>query len=365
MEADEVPSRGATRQEPDPSMTQQREQDEDRDAAAASAALLADPEAIRWLVETIPQLLWRSHALGEWIWASRQWTAFTGQSDAAARGQGWLAVVHPDDRARTREAWRAAESRGGLEVEHRLRQGGDGGYRWFETRAAPRRDAAGRILEWFGTATDVHDLKLSQQRQAELLAELQHRVRNTLSAVRAIARRSAETSTGKDDYAMHLDGRLAAISRVQSAVIRNPAGGLDLAMLVADELLVCGVREGEAARIAGPPVLLHARAAEILGLALHELATNAVKFGALSALAGRVAATWVIEPAEPAVLTFDWVERGGPPVPGPPARRGFGLEVLEERLAHDLDARTILDFARKGLSCRIVLPLTARVVRPG
>ncbi|MEH3147636.1 MAG: PAS domain-containing protein [Methylobacterium frigidaeris] len=345
-------------------MTDRRDQDEAEDGPTAPVALLADPHAMPWLVETIPQLLWRSNPLGEWTWASRQWTAFTGQVDAVARGRGWLAVVHPDDRERTREAWRVAEDRGELKVEHRLRHGGDGAYRWFETRAAPRRDAAGRILEWFGTATDIHDLKMSQQRQAELLAELQHRVRNTLSAVRAIVRHSAETSGSIEEYVMHLDGRLGAVSRVQSAVIRNPAGGLSLAMLVADELLACGAHEGEQARIAGPPVLLHARAAEVVGLALHELATNAVKFGALSDPAGRIAVTWKVEPAEPVpILVLDWVESGVALPQGYPPRRGFGLGVLEQRLPHDLDARTAVAFTPRGLACRIALPLTPRVVR--
>ncbi len=133
---------------------------------------------------------------------------------------------------------------------------------------------------------------------AALLAELQHRVRNTLAAMRALVRQSAETSESLEDYVRHLDGRLDAMARVQNAVIRNPAIGIDLGMLIADELAVCDAHEGERLSIEGPRLLLHPRAAEPIGLALHELATNALKFGALASPSGRIAVYWRFEDRE-------------------------------------------------------------------
>src|SRR3712207_9087536 len=111
-----------------------------------------------------------------------------------------------------------------------------------------------------------------------LLAELQHRVRNTLAVVRSIARRTGETSDTVEDYAMHLDGRLNAFARTQAMVTRNPSAGVDLETLVAEELNSYHAREGGQLRISGPPLRLCTKAAETFSLAVHELATNAVKY---------------------------------------------------------------------------------------
>ena len=180
-----------------------------------AAALLGSEAALA--LDTIPQLVWRSRDLGRWVWASRQWCAFTGQGQTAARALGWLAAVHPDDRDRTMAAWEAAPGRGLLEVEHRIRRGPDG-HRWFETRAAPRALQDG-TREWFGTCTDVHDLRMALERERGLLAELQHRVRNMLASLRVVVRRGFDSSGSKADFSNHLDGRLAV------EITRWPAGG--------------------------------------------------------------------------------------------------------------------------------------------
>lgn len=332
--------------------------DHEAESGTRPARTPAADESFRLLVETIPQLVWRAVARGDWIWSSRQWQGFTGQSEAESWNQGWLAAVHPEDRAVTEAAWVRAEAEGRLEVEHRLREAATGAYRWFETRALPVRDAEGLVREWFGTGTDIHALKTLQAQQAHMLSELQHRVRNTLATVRAIARRSAETSESVEDYAMHLEGRLNAVSRVQSAIIRNPVGDLSLSLLVADELVAYQAREGEDFTIAGPPVLVPARAAERLALALHELATNAVKFGALTQEGGSIAISWTVEErGAGSLLALEWTE-SGLLMGGPETRRyGFGRDVLERMLPHDLKAEVALGFRSDGLTCRIALPL--------
>ncbi|GJD79443.1 hypothetical protein GCM10007886_02240 [Methylobacterium gregans] len=327
----------------------------------APGDLPTQDENFRLLVDTIPQLVWRARGRGNWVWSSRQWQSFTGQSEAEARDRGWLAAVHPDDRASTEAAWTRAEAEDRLAVEHRLLQASTGEYRWFETRALPVRGSGGEAREWFGTATDIHDLKMAQSLQAHLLSELQHRVRNTLATVRAIARRSAETSESVEDYAMHLEGRLNAVSRVQSAIIRNPIGGLSLPLLVADELFAYHAHEGEDFTIAGPPVVVPARAAERLALALHELATNAVKFGALAQQErGSIAIAWTVEDREKGpVLILDWTEGGLSLAGVEPRRSGFGMDVLQRMLPHDLKAEVVVAFCSDGLTCRIALPLDA------
>ncbi|MDN3566796.1 PAS domain S-box protein [Paeniroseomonas aquatica] len=133
---------------------------------AAEQATRDSEARLRSLVEGIPQLVFRSRSSGERIWGSPQWLDYAGQSETESVGLGWLDAIHPGDRAATLAAWGAAEARGLFAVEHRTFRAADRSWRWFQSRATPVRDAGGRILEWFGTSTDIDD----QVRARELLA---------------------------------------------------------------------------------------------------------------------------------------------------------------------------------------------------
>lgn len=209
-----------------------------------------------------------------------------------------------------------------------------------------------------------------QGRQA--VGELQHRLRNLLAVIRSVARRTAQASETAEDYAMHLEGRLDALARGQAMILRDPAGGVFLEDLIAEELLAHAAREGEQASFSGPAVRLRAKAAEALGLAIHELTVNAVKYGALSGPpGGQVSVAWRIEPARPEgtgagrQLCLEWREAGVPPWGAAPERRGFGTEVIEQRLAYELGAVGSLRFGPGGVRCTIVLPLTDQVAATG
>jgi two-component system CheB/CheR fusion protein len=236
----------------------------------------------------------------------------------------------------------------------------DSGTRYI-VRILPYRSIDNFIAGVVITFVDVTAMARAEERQRLLLAELQHRVRNTLGVVRSIARRSAQTSSSVDEYAAHLDGRLNAFARTQAMVTRDPDGGVDLEYLIAEELLAYNAHEGEQVRISGPPIRLQPKPAESFALAIHELATNAVKYGALSLPTGNIDIAWRIGEASAAVLIFEWRERGGPKV-GPPQRKGFGTEMLERTLAFEFKARTSLQFAASGVQCTIVIPLSRRVV---
>lgn len=250
-------------------------------------AALRDSEArLRAILEGIPQLVWRSGAGGHWTWCSPQWMAFTGQSEAEALERGWLAAVHPEDRDRVSAAWSEADRSGLLEIDHRLWNAGARDYRSVHLRATPVRDEAGRLVEWFGTATDVNDMLLLQERQQVLLHELQHRVRNILAVVRSIARRSATTSDSVEDYARHLEGRINAMARAQNVLTSAPGARVKLHTLIVDELQAQGADMDRQVEVSGPAVTLSGKAAEMLSLAIHELATNAAKYGALAVEGG-------------------------------------------------------------------------------
>ncbi|MBB2960050.1 HWE histidine kinase domain-containing protein [Methylobacterium sp. R2-1] len=202
--------------------------------------------------------------------------------------------------------------------------------------------------------------------EAGLPAELRHKVRNTLSMLRAIIRRSAETSDSVETYVAHLDGRVDALARVLNALMRSVPEGIGLHSLVADELLVHLAREGEQVAISGPSLRLRPGAAEVFSMAVHELAVNAVEHGALTVPQGRIRVTWALtqqtEPAESQPrLTFVWEESGLENVAPTPSHRGFGLEVLERSLRYELKADTVLTFKPDGLHCSIGLPLSPQI----
>lgn len=238
----------------------------------------------------------------------------------------------------------------------------DSGTRYI-VRMLPYRSIDNFIAGVVITFIDVTAITRAEERQRLLLAELQHRVRNTLGVVRSIARRSAQTSSTVEEYAAHLDGRLSALARTQAAVTRDPEAGVDLEYLLADELMAYNAREGEQVRISGPTIRLQPKAAETLSLAIHELATNAVKYGALSQSAGRVEISWRIdEGATPPELNFDWREKGGPPVKSP-KRKGFGTEILERTLGFEFKGKSALLFSPSGVHFSITLPLSRAIVQ--
>ncbi len=193
-------------------------------------------------------------------------------------------------------------------------------------------------------------------------AELQHRVRNTLAVVRSIARRTADRSESVEQLISHFEGRLNAFSRIQSALARTVGTGVDLRTIVEDELLAVAAREGEHLHIEGPDLCLGPRPAESLGLAVHELATNAVKYGALSAAHGHIRLQWKrIAGKSGEMLHLEWVETGLDQKPAP-MREGFGHEMLKRTLPYELGADTKVVFTDDGLRFTLAMPLAPEML---
>lgn len=191
---------------------------------------------------------------------------------------------------------------------------------------------------------------------ALLRVEAQHRVRNTLAVVRSLVRRTAQSATSVEEFEQHLDGRLAALARLQSHLVRDLEGHIDLELIVRDELLAHAAGNADHIGLAGPEARLPARIAETFTLAVHELVTNAVKYGALADPTGRIAIRWSVERgADGAILDFAWHERIA--ALATPTRRGFGSELLEQVMRYELDAEPELAFAADGLRYSVRLPL--------
>jgi len=335
----------------------------DRTAQHESERAVSESEArFRLLATNIPQLVFRSLSTGERTWGSPQWEIYAGLSDLDSRGVGWLEAVHPDDRDSTLENWREAQHSKAYYVEHRIRRHADGQYRWHQTRARPVEDAG--PAEWVGTSADIHELRGLQERQQVLLAELQHRTRNLLALVQAIARQTVKSSDSFAAFQKEFDGRLTALSRVQGLLARNDHGYLNLRVLLQAELLAHDPSD-DRVTIEGADVTLGPDEAQALALALHELATNAAKYGGLSQPGGQLRISWTAEHQSGGLrVVLHWRE-SGVTLQGDPAsrRKGYGRELIERALPYQMNAKTKLEFLADGVQCMIEV-LVARSGTP-
>jgi PAS domain S-box-containing protein len=314
----------------------------------------------RLLATSIPELVFLTRSDGDRTWGSPQWIEFSGLSLDESLRFGWLEAVHPDDREATIAAWDLARRTGEHHSEQRVRRQSDGEYRWHQTRARPLNGDGG---EWVGTMTDIHDLKMLAGRQAVLVAELQHRTRNLLAVVQSIASNTMRATSSMEAFAPQFEGRLRALSRVQSLLARVEHSNLDLRDIVEAEL--AAFREDDApadrVKIVGPTASLPAASAQAVALATHELVTNAVKHGALAHPRGKLVVTWRIDDrsAERRVV-IDWRESGVPMPAGQTTKRtGYGTELIERALPYQLKAKTSLEFGPDGLRCQIAVPVAA------
>ncbi|MET0373880.1 MAG: HWE histidine kinase domain-containing protein [Rhizorhabdus sp.] len=309
------------------------------------------------LLAHLPHMVWRSRDDGAWSWVNSQWSHFTGQSHKQSLGHGWLAAVHPDDRARARRACCEPGDDDRMVFDLRIWNAQDGRHHLCQAQSICVRDASGAVLEWYGDACDFDGMHQLHSRQQALVSELQHRVRNILSVVRSIARRTAEGATSVEDYAAHLEGRINAMARAQTMLARSAPSGLDLEAMVAEELLAHAVQDSQL-HLQGPAVHLPPPAAEAFCLAIHELAANAVKYGALSQAGAQLSVTWTVDTHQaPALLTLIWREAGVTVATTAPRKRGFGFELLERSLPYDLGAQVGLQILPGGLCCTISTPL--------
>jgi PAS domain S-box-containing protein len=272
---------------------------------------------------------------------------------APPTGETFEGSVHPDDRAKVAEEAQAAiRGEKPLDTEFRVVRP-DGTIGWLASRGEVVRDEAGRPRLFLGVNFDVTERREAADRQRLLLRELSHRVKNTLATVQGIAASTLAGDRGLAEARETFASRLRALAGTHNLLTASGWGGAKLRALVEAEVKPYGPR----ATIRGEELTLGPKAAQTLGLALHELATNAVKHGALSVTEGRVEVAWEIM-AGAAAPTFHlrWRERGGPPVQAP-SRNGFGRRLVERAVPYELKAQVRLDFAADGLVYDLAAPL--------
>src|SRR5262245_4814533 len=270
--------------------------------------------------------------------------------------QQWGKRVHRDDVARLRaEQIRAfKEKRREVVSEFRfVRPGGE--IRWVEARSLVTYDNTGRAERMTGVYIDVTERRKTEEYKSLLIAELDHRVKNVLACVAAVAQRSRECSRSADEFLEVLNGRINSLANTHVLLSRSSWEGVGLGELVRSELAPCASNGNS--HIEGPDIVVAAEATQPLAMVLHELTTNATKYGALSSRRGRVSVCWQRKFSRGSRdhLSLEWRETGGPPiaVPGPP---GYGSSVIRELIPYELGGSVHYVFAPDGVRCRVEIP---------
>jgi len=228
----------------------------------------------------------------------------------------------------------------------------DGREIWLEEIGTAEFDAKGRYLRLKGLTRDITERKRSEERQRLLVRELDHRVKNVLASVATIAQRTREGSASIDEFLQTFDGRIQSMANAHALLSRSHWEGVSLVKLVRSELAPC-VGEG-AATVEGPDLLLTAEATQAVAIVLHELVTNASKYGALSTPRGRITVRWDWRGANE-WLSLQWIETDGPAVAAP-SETGYGIRAIQQLVPHELGGAVNLTFDTDGLRCRIELP---------
>ena len=296
----------------------------------------------RLLADNISQLAWVCRPDGEFTWFNQRFEEFTGKKLEDMRASARYAVVHPEHVDRVYAKFRLAlESGEDWEDVFPLRSK-DGQYRWFLSRALPIRDSDGGIVQWFGTNTDITDQREEAAQADLLLREASHRSKNLLATVQALARRTAR---GDTEFFAHFEERMRGLANVQDLLYRGQWREVPVAELVRRQLAFLG--DLGKVEMRGPDCLLIPPAAEAIGMALHELATNSLKYGALSCVEGRVEIEWTCDDAQGS-FGISWRDKDGPKV-APPSRNGFGTTLIHDLPRAKLEAEVTLEYPPDGV----------------
>jgi len=299
-------------------------------------------------------------------WDARMKAMWGLPPEASVDYDVWRGAIHQDDVARVDAALvKLVDPRHGgfCDNEYRVIGITDGVERWIASRGTTTFEN-GKPVAFFGVALDVTERKQTEQANLLLIAELQHRTRNLLAVVSAISMETAAASSSLGDFSRTFGDRLSALSRVQGLLSRVDITPVTVRELVRLELQALGAEpDGRRVTVEGPEVALPNESVQILALALHELATNARKHGALATPDGRLAVTWrtTDDDAERS-LAIEWREHSNLTGRGnaPSARQGFGRKLIEQALPYQLDAQTRLEFEPEGVLCSVTIRLDQR-----
>jgi PAS domain S-box-containing protein len=321
----------------------------------AERALRASRDRLQSTLDAAKLGSWQyDHHHRVFSWDARAKEIF-GVPEDGAIVEKFMNWVHPDDVEKVWAAYHRALDPAQPErspTRFRLRRG-NGNVRWLETQGLAHLEGAGRerlVVSFIGTVQDITERKGREERERLLMSEINHRAKNMLNVVDAIARQSATRTP--EDFIERFSERIQALAANQDLLIRNEWQGVEVEDLVCAQLAPFADLVGSRIVVRGPKLQLNAVSAQAIGLALHELSTNAGKYGALSTEMGRVEISWG---RDNDIFTMSWTEREGPPVSAP-KRHGFGTTVVERMAKKSVDGNVDLDYAPSGLSWRLTCP---------
>ncbi len=261
------------------------------------------------IADSVDQMIWSTLPDGFHDYYNRRWYEFTGVPEGSTDGAAWSGMFHADDRERAWGRWRESLETGEpYEIEYRLKHH-SGEFRWVLGRALPVRDAGGTILRWYGSCTDIHEIKLAQEQRQLLLAEMNHRVKNSLAMVHAMVSQTLRQAENLDEARAAIQSRIGMMARAHDRLIQSTWTQTRMHEVI--DAALAPHRTGENRfDIDGKDLPIGSKQALALTMALHELATNAIKYGALSVEAGRVRIAWTVEDAEGEADLLLLLERG-------------------------------------------------------
>lgn len=283
--------------------------------------------------------------------------AVFGWSAEEMLGKPVSSIFTPEDQAHRVPEQELSRARSeGVAPDIRWHATKEGGRVFLDGQTVALRNDDGTIGGFMKIGKDITERKRNEERQAVLTAELQHRVRNVLATVASLVKRADTTGTSQE-FRERLSGRIAAMARTQTLLTRGAGEGVELEDIVRDELLA---QAADPSRVSvdGPPVALMPKAAEVLTLAIHELTTNAAKYGAIGAPQGKVNVRWERRPRKGQNwVELEWQESGMGTSPPGAMRKGFGTELITRRVPFELNGVGEMELTDAGLVCRIAFPL--------
>lgn len=323
-------------------------------------ALQSAGAAFHALADTMPQIVWSTLPDGAHDYYNKRWYEFTGVAEGSTDGEGWANLFHPDDQSNAWEHWRRSLDSGApYEVEYRLRHR-SGEYHWMIGRALPVFGEDGEIQRWIGTCTDVQEQKSVALMNEVLSQELSHRIKNIFAIISGLISLTARANEHFRGVAQELLGRIAALGRAHEFVrphsehSRPVVDDVTLAALL-DKIFAFYPAHGEGRiAISGADFEIGSKAATPIAMVFHELATNAMKYGALSDGEGTIDIELVDQDD---FVRLDWTERHAPkPGGSDTVTPGFGSRLIELAVKQQLGG----DYSREWLPDGLKLEMTIR-----
>lgn len=319
-----------------------------------SARLRDSDRRFRTMCDSAPVLIWIGETPINRSFFNKGWTDFRGRTQEQEVGGGWMEGIHPLDLDRCKEVLSAAASNMvKFEFEYRLRRA-DGEYRWVLATAVPMRTATGEVEGFVGCCIDVTQSMIDRERQRLMMQELDHRVKNNLAAVLALAESTFSSTRSREDFKTAFSGRVLAMAQSHTALAKGRWGELEMAELVSTVLEPLAPVGRRRLDYEGMQLLLPPQIVPALAMTLHELGTNAIKHGAWSRAGGSVVLRWRVSKPEDAgtIATIEWREQGGPVV-SHPAGEGLGSRLVKGFVESELGGDLVVNHHADGLHIRI------------